>query len=125
MPQCGQGRLRFMLYQIVSFLLDVVAGLLGGACLLRIYMQWQRVPFNNPVGRLVFALSDWMVLPLRRVVQRRQLGSRRCALSADVHRRPQRHPRDIHPAVGVARKFGHGRVVHLLIEVESRLMTCL
>ncbi|WP_119966742.1 YggT family protein [Simplicispira lacusdiani] len=57
-----------MLYQIVSFLLDVVAGLLCGACLLRIYMQWQRVPFGNPVGRLVFALSDWMVLPLRRVV---------------------------------------------------------
>ena len=57
-----------MLYQIVSFLLDVVAGLLGGACLLRIYMQWQRVPFGNPVGRLVFAFSDWMVLPLRRVV---------------------------------------------------------
>ena len=68
MPQCGQGRLRFMLYQIVSFLLDVVAGLLCSACLLRIYMQWQRVPFGNPVGRLVFALSDWMVLPLRRVV---------------------------------------------------------
>ncbi len=57
-----------MLYQIVSFLLDVVAGLLSGACLLRIYMQWQRVPFGNPVGRLVFAFSDWMVLPLRRVV---------------------------------------------------------
>ena len=38
-----------MLYQIVSFLLDVVAGLLCGACLLRIYMQWQRVPFGNPV----------------------------------------------------------------------------
>ncbi len=57
-----------MLYQIVSFLLDVVAGLLSGACLLRIYMQWQRVPFGNPVGRLVFAFCDWMVLPLRRVV---------------------------------------------------------
>lgn len=57
-----------MLYQIVSFLLDVVAGLLCGACLLRIYMQWQRVPFGNPVGRLVFALSDWMVLPLRRAI---------------------------------------------------------
>ena len=57
-----------MLYQIVSFLLDVVAGLLCGACLLRIYMQWQRIPFGNPVGRLVFALSDWIVLPLRRIV---------------------------------------------------------
>ena len=57
-----------MLYQIVSFLLDVVGGLLTGACLLRLYMQWQRVPFGNPVGRLVFALTDWLVLPLRRAV---------------------------------------------------------
>ena len=32
-----------MLYQIVSFLLEVVAGLLCSACLLRIYMQWQRI----------------------------------------------------------------------------------
>ena len=47
-----------MLYQIASFLLDVVGGLLTGACLLRLYMQWQRVPFSNPVGGLVFALTD-------------------------------------------------------------------
>ncbi|MBE7940340.1 MULTISPECIES: YggT family protein [Ramlibacter] len=57
-----------MAYQIVSFLLDVAAGLLGGACLLRLYMQYQRTGFGNPVGRLVFALSDWLVLPLRRVL---------------------------------------------------------
>ncbi|CAM3973757.1 YggT family protein [Paracidovorax anthurii] len=57
-----------MLFQIASFLLDVVGGLLTGACLLRLYMQLQRVPFSNPIGRLVFALSDWLVLPLRRVV---------------------------------------------------------
>jgi len=57
-----------MLFQIVSFLLDVVGGLLTGACLLRLYMQLQRVPFGNPVGRLVFALSDWMVLPLRKLL---------------------------------------------------------
>ena len=57
-----------MLYQIVSFLLDVVAGLLSGACLLRLYMQWQRVPFGNPVGQVVFALSDWLILPLRKVI---------------------------------------------------------
>jgi YggT family protein len=55
-------------YQILSFLLDVAAGLLGGACLLRLYMQRQRVPFGNPVGRFVFALTDWLVLPLRRVL---------------------------------------------------------
>jgi YggT family protein len=57
-----------MLFQIISFLLDVVAGLLGGACLLRLYMQYQRIGFGNPVGRFVFALTDWLVLPLRRVL---------------------------------------------------------
>ncbi|HXD40542.1 MAG TPA: YggT family protein [Ramlibacter sp.] len=57
-----------MAYQILSFLLDVAAGLLGGACLLRLYMQYQRVPFGNPVGRFVFALTDWVVPPLRRVL---------------------------------------------------------
>ncbi|GAB3769697.1 YggT family protein [Ramlibacter monticola] len=57
-----------MFFQIISFLLDVAAGLLGGACLLRLYMQVQRIPFGNPVGRFVFALTDWIVLPLRRVL---------------------------------------------------------
>ena len=57
-----------MFFQITSFLLDVAAGLLGGACLLRLYMQYQRIPFGNPVGRFIFALTDWIVLPLRRVL---------------------------------------------------------
>jgi YggT family protein len=57
-----------MAYQIISFLLDVAAGLLGGACLLRLYMQYQRIGFGNPVGRFVFALTDWLVLPLRRIL---------------------------------------------------------
>ena len=57
-----------MFFQILSFLLDVAAGLLGGACLLRLYMQLQRIPFGNPVGRFVFALTDWIVLPLRKLL---------------------------------------------------------
>ena len=60
-----------MLLQITSFLLDIAAGLFGGACLLRMYMQYQRVPFGNPVGRFVFALTDWLVLPLRRIIPSR------------------------------------------------------
>lgn len=55
-----------MLNQIVHFLLELAAGLIGGACLLRAYMQAQRVPFGNPIGRFVLALTDWLVLPLRR-----------------------------------------------------------
>jgi len=61
-----------MLYQIVSLLLEVAADLLCGACLLRLYMQHQRIPMSarsgNPIGRFLFALTDWLVLPLRRVV---------------------------------------------------------
>lgn len=57
-----------MLYQILAFLLDVAADLLGGACLLRLYMQHQKVPFGNPLGRFIFALTDWIILPLRRVI---------------------------------------------------------
>jgi YggT family protein len=60
-----------MLYQIISLLLEVVAGLLTSTCLLRLYMQHQRIPLSarsgNPLGRFVFALTDWLVLPLRRV----------------------------------------------------------
>lgn len=61
-----------MLFQIISLLLEVLAGVVGGACLLRLYMQYQRIPMSarsgNPLGRFVFALTDWLVLPLRRVL---------------------------------------------------------
>jgi len=57
-----------LLYQIVSFLLNAIVSIVGGACLVRLAMQRQRVPFSNPVGRLVMALTDWIVLRLRKVV---------------------------------------------------------
>ena len=60
-----------MLYQISSLLLEVAAGLLAGTCLLRLYMQYQRIPMSvrsgNPLAKFIFALTDWLVLPLRRV----------------------------------------------------------
>jgi YggT family protein len=31
-------------------------------------MQHQRTGFGNPVGRFVFALTDWLILPLRKVL---------------------------------------------------------
>ena len=61
-----------MLYQIIALLLEVSIGLLSGVCLLRLYMQYQRIPMSersgNPIGKFVFAVTDWIVLPLRRVV---------------------------------------------------------
>ncbi len=55
-----------MFLQILNLILDVATGLVGGACLMRLIMQWQRLPFQNPIGRFVFAVTDWMVMPLRR-----------------------------------------------------------
>lgn len=60
-----------MIVQILQFLLEVVSGLVAGACLLRMYMQAQRISFSNPVGKLVFALSDWLVMPLRKIIPNR------------------------------------------------------
>ena len=61
-----------VLYQITSLLLEVAAGLLAGTCLLRLYMQYQRIPMStrsgNPLGKFIFAATDWLVLPLRRVI---------------------------------------------------------
>ena len=61
-----------MLYQITSLLLEVAAGLVAGTCLLRLYMQYQRIPMSvrsgNPLAKFIFALTDWLVLPLRRVI---------------------------------------------------------
>lgn len=61
-----------MFIQILTLLLDVAVGLVAGAALLRLYMQYQRIPMSsrsgNPFGNFIFALTDWLVLPLRRFV---------------------------------------------------------
>jgi YggT family protein len=57
-----------MLYSIFSLILNLLASILAGACLLRLYMQWQRTPFSNPVGQFVMAVSNWLVIPLRRIL---------------------------------------------------------
>ena len=61
-----------MLYQITSLLLEVAAGLIAGTCLLRPTSQSQRIPRSprpaNPLAKSIFVRTDWLVLPLRRVV---------------------------------------------------------
>ena len=41
---------------------------LAAACLLGRYSQHHRLGFSNPIGHFGFALTDWLVLPLRRVL---------------------------------------------------------
>lgn len=57
-----------MMFQMASLLLDVIASLVAGTCLLRLAMQSQRISFQQPLGRFVFAMTDWIVMPLRRIV---------------------------------------------------------
>lgn len=57
-----------MWFQMVSLVLDVLAGLVAGTCLLRMAMQAQRISFQQPLGRFVFAMTDWIVMPLRKVI---------------------------------------------------------
>jgi YggT family protein len=57
-----------MLSEIASLLVQTVFGLFVFVVLLRFWMQMLRAPFRNPVGQFVTALSNWIVLPARRVV---------------------------------------------------------
>lgn len=61
-----------MFYQIAELLLRVVFGFVAAVCLLRMLMQYQGVPLSqrsgNPLGPFIFAVTDWLVLPLRRLV---------------------------------------------------------
>ena len=57
-----------MLSQILKFLLDTVFGFFVFVLLARFYLQLLRAPFRNPLGQFVTAVSNWLVLPIRRLV---------------------------------------------------------
>ena len=61
-----------MLIQIANLILQVLVSIIAGACLLRCYLQW--LAFNlgagqsKSIGAYILPLSNWIVLPLRRVI---------------------------------------------------------
>jgi len=57
-----------MLTDVMLMILDAAASFLTFLLLARFYMQWMRVGFRNPLGFFVMRATDWLVLPLRRVV---------------------------------------------------------
>jgi len=57
-----------MLNQILRFLLDTVFGFFVFVLLVRFYLQLMRAPFRNPLGQFVTALTNWLVLPARRLI---------------------------------------------------------
>lgn len=60
-----------MIVQLIqAFLLIVnsLAGFFSVLLLLRFFMQLYRVSFNNQIGAFVLPLTNWLVMPLRKVV---------------------------------------------------------
>ena len=61
-----------MLFEIFSLLLQVITALIAGTCLLRGYIQFCGIQLSlrsaNPIAPFVFALTNWIVLPMRRVL---------------------------------------------------------
>lgn len=57
-----------MLISLFTLIVGTLCDLLALAFLARFAMQWLRVPFRNQIGRFVLALTDWAVLPMRKVV---------------------------------------------------------
>lgn len=57
-----------MLGQMAAFLVETAVTFLVYLLLARFHFQWLRVPFRNPLGQFVVALTNWAVLPARRVI---------------------------------------------------------
>ncbi len=58
-----------MLVQIAAFLIESLAGFFVLLLLARFHFQWLRVPFQNPIGQFVLAMTSWLVMPVRRLVK--------------------------------------------------------
>lgn len=74
-----------MLFEILRLLLYTFLGSFVLVLLARFWMLYFRVTFRNQVGGMVLALSDWIVLPVRRIVPALgglDLASLLCALLA-------------------------------------------
>ena len=57
-----------MFSQIGQLLIDAVAGLFVFLLLARFHFQWLRVSFRNQAGAFVISLTNWIVMPARRVI---------------------------------------------------------
>ncbi|MDR0378399.1 MAG: YggT family protein [Candidatus Accumulibacter sp.] len=56
------------LVQVILLVANTGCNLLTALLLMRFFMQWSRTPFDNPIGGFVLHLTNWLVLPLRRIV---------------------------------------------------------
>jgi YggT family protein len=57
-----------VLGNLFLLIVGAVLGFFSVLLLVRVLMQWARASFRNQIGHFVTALTDWAVVPLRRVV---------------------------------------------------------
>lgn len=57
-----------MLAQILEFLVDSILGFFVFLLLARFHFQWLRISFRNQIGDFVIGLTNWIVMPARRVI---------------------------------------------------------
>jgi YggT family protein len=60
-----------MLADIARFLLDILGSLLVALLLLRVWMRYIGMPSRNPVAQFTYAMTNWLVGPLGRLVPAR------------------------------------------------------
>lgn len=61
-----------MLNEALQFILETLLGLFLFALLLRFYLQLLRAPFHHPFCQFITTLTDFAVLPLRRLLPSRR-----------------------------------------------------
>lgn len=57
-----------MIREALLFLLDILLQPFAAILLLRFHLQWLRAPMRNPVGEFIMALTDFLVLRVRRYI---------------------------------------------------------
>jgi YggT family protein len=61
-----------MLLEIANLLSEIAITVIGGACLLRCYLQYLKFNLSphsgNPIGLYLMPLTNWLVMPLRKLI---------------------------------------------------------
>ena len=57
-----------VLIQALLLIVNSVVGFFSILLIARFFMQMRRVPFNTPAAAFVLKLTNWLVLPLRKVI---------------------------------------------------------
>lgn len=57
-----------MLNQAIQLLLDIFLQGFAGVLLFRFLLQWLRAPMRNPLGEFIMGISNFAVLPARRII---------------------------------------------------------